>query len=640
MKRHSKIGVVGAGTMGSAIAQHFAMKGMDVVLMDQSAESLERGLGLLRAGVDQAKEREIIDDAICAAVLARVRGSNRAADLADREFIVEAVFEDLDVKRSLFQELERVVRPECVLASNTSSFMITDIAEGLRHPDRVIGAHYFFHAAKNKLVEVIPGERSGAEVVRQAMLFYESIDKLPILVKDAPGFAVNRFFVPWLNEAVRLLEEGVGSIKDIDRIAVETFGIGMGPFALMNATGVPIAMHAGCGLAKKLGASYAPAKRLEEQVAAGKPWDLESAAVPGSAQADPERVKTRLLESVLGVAAKMVEEGVTDAASADLGARVGLRWPKGPFEMSEALGRPVSFRLSWVRSHTVRDAGFLEIDLPDRMNPLGPEVMRQLEQGWRSLDANPEIRKIFFTGRGKAFVAGADIKFFVDAIEAKDTARIQRFTESGQALFSEISRSKKTVVVYLGGLTLGGGLELALACHYRIATPKAVLAFPETGIGIYPGLGGTQRAPRLIGKGLAKYLIATGQFIDAATALEYGLVDQVVDPLWDTDELVDWKIPSGRPLLELRPKARQLANAFESFGGIPSFLPEHEKWLARKAPRALRIAMELVDLGSGLDIDEALRLETARLSEIFATDDALIGLKSVLTKTRPTFTGA
>ncbi|MEK6706884.1 MAG: enoyl-CoA hydratase/isomerase family protein, partial [Bdellovibrionota bacterium] len=187
-------------------------------------------------------------------------------------------------------------------------------------------------------------------------------------------------------------------------------------------------------------------------------------------------------------------------------------------------------KIDCVVSDIYHHNGFVIFNIPEKMNPLSEDVVEQFAMNFEKLERDPSVKRIFILGRGKAFVAGADIKFFVDAMDRGDIDRIYRFTTYGHDVLNKVSACKKPAIAYLNGLTLGGGLELALACHRRVASPKALLAFPETGIGIYPGLGGTQRAPRLIGKGLAKFMIATGQFVDAQMALKYGLVDMLAGP--------------------------------------------------------------------------------------------------------------
>ncbi|MDT8443070.1 MAG: 3-hydroxyacyl-CoA dehydrogenase NAD-binding domain-containing protein [Desulfuromonadales bacterium] len=670
MKPITTVGVVGAGTMGSAIAQHFVMKGLPVILVDQKQEFLDRGLSYIRESLGEALQRGLIDQQSFDQILGRLHCTTEQTELARADLVVEAIFENLEVKKALFAELEKVVSAECVLASNTSSFLISEIAAGLKTPERVVGVHYFYHAAKNKLVELIPGEKSAPEIITALENFYTYYDKTPIVVKDAPGFAVNRFFVPWLNEAARLYEEGCGSIAFIDKIACEVFGVGMGPFALMNITGVPIAMHAADGLASELGDFYAPAKILCRQVESKQDWDVEDTQQLNNGSDQPDVVTRRLVGASLGVAAQMVSEGVVDATATDLGARAGLRWPMGPFELLEKLGaakvkemvesvfstwnmplppcladpsHAQDLRLNWVTTETIDETGFIIFNLPDRMNPLGEKVMSQLDRCVDELNARSDIKKIFIHGKGKAFIAGADIKFFCDAIAADDLQRIQAFTEYGQQVLNKISASDKVTYAYLDGLALGGGLELALACDYRIGTRKSALAFPETGIGIYPGLGGTQRTSRLIGVARAKQLIATGQFINAKRAYAYGLIDTIIEPVLDWRELAEVSLDKAQAGREAE-TVEELA--FAEFNGElnhPLLTGEGSeklaKTLSRKAPIALKTAMRLIDLGFAMDLQDGLQLELDSLKIIFATEDAHTGLSSILSGQKPNYTG-
>ncbi|WP_020678320.1 3-hydroxyacyl-CoA dehydrogenase/enoyl-CoA hydratase family protein [Geopsychrobacter electrodiphilus] len=670
MKPITKVGVVGAGTMGSAIAQHFIMKGLPVILVDQQDAFLEKGVGHIRASLGEALTRGLIDQAAFDQILGRLHCTTAKAELSGVDLVVEAIFENLDVKKGLFAELETLVGADCILASNTSSFLISEIAAELATPERVVGVHYFYHAAKNKLVEIIPGKKTAPEIITALENFYTYYDKTPILVKDAPGFAVNRFFVPWLNEAARLYEEGCGSIAFIDRVACEVFGVGMGPFALMNATGVPIAMHAADGLASELDPFYAPAKVLCRQVEARQNWDVEDAQLLNNGSDQAEVVTRRLVGASLGVAAQMVAEGVIDATATDLGARAGLRWPMGPFELLQKLGagrvkemvesvfkpwnlsvpsclasadKAHMLNLNWVTCEVIGKNGFIIFDLPDRMNPLGEQVMTQLNACVDELNARTDIDKIFIHGKGKAFIAGADIKFFLDAMAADDLPRIQAFTEFGQQVLNKISASDKTTCAYLDGLTLGGGLELALACNYRIGTKKSVLSFPETGIGIYPGLGGTQRAPRLIGVARAKQLIASGQFINAKIAYAFGLIDAIIEPVLDWRELAEVSLEKAQAG---RSEESAEEAAFAAFDGdlkhpllSRAGFEKQAKGLSRKAPLALKTAMDLIDQGMKLELRAGLQLELDGLKTIFSTQDALSGLSSIINGQKPNFIG-
>ena len=670
------LGVIGAGNMGSGIAQKAATEGFPVVLVDLDEEKVARGIGIIEKTLAQGVERRIFKADQASSIRGRVTGTPDWSKLADVDLVVEAVFEDLDVKRDVFARLEAACRPDAILATNTSSFAVTDLARGMKHPERALGLHYFYHPAKNRLVEVIPGEATDPAVTSAAWTVQEMMGKTPIRSADASGFIVNRYFVPWLNEAVRLLEEGVADIPTIEAAAKKTFGVGMGPFELMNVTGVPIAMHAANTLGQAFGPFYAPAERLVAQVACGRPWEIHGAADEARFGA----VAERLSAVTFLVATALVDEGVGTVEDTDIGARVGLRWPKGPFEMINRYGImkagdlvgqfgggwdipvPGILSLQWrsrqpfpfelVRSEISDGVATLTVNRPDAMNALNETVVAQLHEAFKAAAADPKVRGIVIAGAGKAFIAGADIRFFVRNIESGDIGRIVGFTKAGHALLNDIDTCGKPVVARLHGLALGGGLELALACDRLIATPRATFAFPETGIGIYPGLGGTQRTTRRIGPGLTRWLVFTGQMLPAVEAAALGFVDEVV-PHEELDAACRAAIAEGlRPGTpkELSTKHAALAAFFSEndaetlrMGKADAHgdetLAKAMKRVGGKAPIALRIAGKLIEGGASLPLADGLAMELAHLEEIFTTKDALEGLASV-GKKPPVFQGA
>lgn len=666
-----KIGIVGGGTMGSGIAQKVAQSGLEVALMDIGDAQVQAGLGRIRAMLEEGVKRRVFAEGEPDRVLARIRGTTSAADLKDCELVVEAVFEDLGVKRNLFAELEKHVAPGAVLATNTSSFKVAAIAEGAKHPERFVGLHYFFHPAKNRLLEVIPGAATADGPLAAAWAFAEATGKTPIHSADAPGFVVNRFFVPWLNESVRLLEEGVADLGTIEAAAKELFGIGMGPFELMNVTGVPIAQHAAAGLASELGPFYAPCERLKAQVAGRQNWDLGGTA-SGRGKADVEK---RLLGVVLLVAAQLVEEGVASPEDTDIGAKVGLRWPIGPFALANARGIPEAvaaaaaiagqhdlklpkalagrardpkpFELKAVNLAVEDGVARITMNRPDALNALDPDTVGALGKAFRAAAADPAAGAIVIEGRGKAFVAGADIKFFVRAIDEKDIPRIVSFTRTGQELLLEIDRCPKPVVARVNGMALGGGAELALACDAIVADEAAVIGFPETGIGIYPGLGGTQRLVRRCGLAVARYLVMSGDILPAPKAAALGLVDAVAPAGTSMDAarrlLAEKRVKAGEgPAGIAKPTGERAKyeGLFDDAGTAAlldgTFAPADKegeklkKKIAGKAPIALRLANELMGkAAAGLPIAEGVEAELASLPTIFATEDARAGLGSV-----------
>jgi enoyl-CoA hydratase/3-hydroxyacyl-CoA dehydrogenase len=670
------LGVVGAGNMGSGIAQKIAAEGFDVVLVDVDDERVARGLGAIERTLGEAVARRVMSADAAAAARARVHGTSRLEELADADVVIEAVFEDLRLKQDVFRSLDTICRHDAILATNTSSFLVADIASVVKRPARVLGLHYFYHPAKNHLVEVIAGPATDPDVYRRAWALQEALRKIPIASRDAYGFIVNRYFVVWMMEAVRMLEERLANEATLDAVAKAAFSIGMGPFELMNVTGIPIALHASTTIGRGYGPMYGPPERLRQQIESGEMWPLDGEIDRGV----HDRVVERLMAITFLVAAALVDEGVGSREDTDLGARVGLRWSAGPFELMNQQGTARSlalasalatkwnmpippslaragqsnrpFPMALVRSEVRNGIATLTIDRPDAMNALNEAVVAQLDEAFRKAAHDAHVTGIVIAGAGRSFVAGADVRFFVRHIEHADVDGIERFTERAQNLLLEIDNCPKPVVARIHGLALGGGVELALACDYIVAAPGASLGFPETGIGIYPGLGGTQRTTRRIGLGLTKWLVETGQVISAGEALAIGLIDRVV-PHEELDVAAAGLIASG-PV-----RARQAAPVPPSHASLAAFFGANDverirlgqaetngddrlvaamKAVGTKAPIALRLAATLVDEGATVPLADGLRMELAHLREVFATKDALTGLSSI-GRSRPVFEG-
>ncbi len=646
-----------------------------MILVDLDDAKVARGLAIIEKTLADGVERKVFRPDMASAIRERITATADWSKLAGADLVIEAVFEDLDVKKQVIKRLETVCRKDAILATNTSSFLVTDLAGGMAHPERMVGLHYFYHPAKNRLVEVIEGAATSPEVAAAAWTVQEMMGKTPIHSADAPGFIVNRYFVPWLNEAVRLLEDGTADIPTIEAAAKATFGVGMGPFELMNVTGVPIAMHAANTLGRAFGPFYAPAERLKKQVASGSPWDLAGAAEASKFDA----VAARLLAVTFLVATSLVDEGVGTIEDTDIGARVGLRWPRGPFEMINRFGIkaagdlvgqfgggwdipvPGDLSLQWrsntpftftfVKSETTDGVATLTVNRPDAMNALNETVVAQLHTAFTQAAADPRVKGIVIAGAGKAFIAGADIRFFVRNIESGDLQRIVDFTKAGHALLRDIDTCAKPVVARLHGPALGGGLELAQACDILIATPRASFAFPETGIGIYPGLGGTQRPTRRIGVGLTRWMVFTGQTLSADEAQAIGFIDKVV-PHEALDAacraaIVEGIKPKTRPPLAAKHQALEAFFAGNDAETLRKGMADTKgdeglakamKRVSFKAPIALRLAGKLIESGAKLPLDEGLAMELAHLEEVFSTKDAHEGL-STLGRKAPAFEG-
>lgn len=658
MKKINTVGLVGAGTMGSAIAQKFAQQGFKVILADREMKYVDKGISGIKEILKQGVERRLFSPNQVEVIIANISGTDNLSDLKQCDLIIEAIFEDFNAKFDLFKNLDALVDKDTILATNTSSFSVSELAKSVSYPERFIGLHYFFHAAKNRLVEIIPGKKTSVETYKTMQVFSVLSGKDAITTADTNGFAVNRFFVPWLNEAVRLFEEKLATIPQIEKVCMKLFGIGMGPFALMNATAVPIAYHAQKTL-EVFGNIYLTSKLLKAQAESGNDWelgDIENAAV------DNELVTIiteRMAGIVFFVCSQILADKVCSVTDLNRGARIGLRWRKGPIDLMLKFGVPQvsslvkkiaelyheetpegiteqNWQLEYVQIEKSDDIAIITMARPEDMNALNETVMAQLDEKFSNADSDPDIKTIFITGIGKAFVAGADIRFFIKNIKSGSIDNILKFSKFGQTVFEKIDKSDKKVVAIINGLALGGGLELALCADTILAVPNAVMAFPETGIGIYPGLGGTQRSAQRIGKGLAKYLIYTGQFLNASMAQEIGLIDVVGSPS-DMFEILQ----ANKPIPEFtKTKLNERFNAINSFfshftvdellEGVSDneYLSTEEaqklsKKISFKAPVALKTAEKLINDSAGCES------ELKEIKMIFTTDDALLGLSSV-----------
>ncbi|WP_428415116.1 3-hydroxybutyryl-CoA dehydrogenase [Methylibium sp.] len=266
-----RIGVIGAGTMGNGIAQVCAMAGLDVTLVDVSDAAVARGLATLGNSLERLVKKDKLTAAASAAALARVQGTTDYAALAGADLVIEAATENLALKLRILQQLAEVVREDAVIATNTSSISITQLAAAVKAPERFVGMHFFNPVPLMALVEVIGGLQTSEATRERALAFVRSIGKTPIAVKNSPGFAVNRILVPMINEAIFVLQEGLASAEDID--AGMTLGCNqpIGPLALADLIGLDTLLAVMQVFSEGFDdPKYRPAPLLKEMVAAGR----------------------------------------------------------------------------------------------------------------------------------------------------------------------------------------------------------------------------------------------------------------------------------------------------------------------------------------------------------------------------------
>jgi len=685
MQPIQKVAIIGAGNMGSGIAQKTAQEEFDVQMVDREAQWVERGQSIISNFLNEAVERRIFSPEQVSQIQSRITGVVGTENTAeDTDLVIEAVFEDFNIKTEVFNTLNQACGDNTILASNTSSLSVNDLAAASGRPYRFVGLHFFYHPAKNRLVEVIPGDSTSDDTIARTVQYCRGLGKVVIICKDRPGFVVNRFFVPWLNEACLLLQEGVASAAAIDAVAMKAFRIGMGPFALMNLTGPPIALHSTDYLAEQLETPrYVGAENLRKMVEAGDQWEIgEDTECSEEAEII---IKTRLLGQVFAVSGQIVDEEICSLEDVDRGAKVGLRWARGPFELANRLGiesaskmaeeyaklagfavpkiwkRNEDFVFNYVDTTIENGIATLTINRPEAMNALNETVVGQLSSALDGVNSNPNVHTIVLDGAGKAFVAGADVKFFVDKLRADSFPDIYEFTANGHVVLDKLESSEKTTIALTTGLALGGGLELALSCDYRIGTRKTQFRFPETNIGIYPGLGGTQRPARICGIPAARWAVLAGNFMDAQTATDLGLVTNMVE-VSEVDSMINQLSINGKPAnkypakpVNSESKVVKFAESFYSDNNLSALLqgecpdgfdPEDKlvsrqlRSLSRVAPIAISLASNLINLAEDTSLQEGLNSELESLRTIFSTNDALEGLSALIEGRNPSYSNS
>ena len=623
------IGVLGGGNMGSGIAQACAQAGFTVRVRDIDAAAIARGRGFLEKMLSGAVERKKMTPAKKEEVQNRVSFSTDLAEtVRDAVLVIEAVFEDREVKRALFAELAPLVARDAVVATNTSSLSVTELAEAFPNPGRFAGLHFFYPAAVNKLLEIIAGGSTDRETIAALERFAYLIRKIPIETADRAGFCVNRYFVPYLNEATRLAEENVASLATIEEVGRELFGATLGPFELMNVTGIPIAFHAETSLYRAFGPAYAPSKLLESQCRSNQPWHWKETEVEPTKK---PAVRERFLGLTIGIATELVAEGVATAEATDRGATVGLRRKFGPFALLSSVGLSEGLRLvelyaqrwpgnfptsselrdrvargertwplSQVRVERKGPVAWVLLDRPEALNALNSELLDQVENAFRSLELEHGIRAVVLAGSSPVFAAGADIA----EMEKKTLAEGIEFGFRGQRVGERIAKFPAPVLALVEGYALGGGLELALAADFIVAAEGALLGLPEVTVGIHPGMGGASRLTRLIGPARTKMLVFTGVPVTADEAFRLGFVAKVV--------------PADR--------AREEAAAIA-------------ETIASRAPLGVQRVKRVVDRGADASLASALYIEGESAGHTFATEDRLEGMRAFLERRKPEFKG-
>jgi len=263
------VGVLGAGTMGSGIAQVCAMSGYEVVLRDIEDRFLERGLNNIRKSLEKFAEKGKLTEDV-ETIMSRIKPTTKLEDLSDVDLVIEAIVENMDIKKETFKQLNDIVkREDAIFASNTSTLSITEMAAVTRKPENFVGIHFMNPVPLMKGVEIVRGLLTSDDTLNFAVEFVKKLGKEPVVCKDSPGFISNRILMPWINEGIWVLYEGIATKEEIDRGMRLFTNVPMGPLELADLIGLDICLAAIETLHKELGDKYKPCPLLKQMVRAG-----------------------------------------------------------------------------------------------------------------------------------------------------------------------------------------------------------------------------------------------------------------------------------------------------------------------------------------------------------------------------------
>jgi 3-hydroxyacyl-CoA dehydrogenase / enoyl-CoA hydratase / 3-hydroxybutyryl-CoA epimerase len=358
-----RIAVIGAGVMGAGIAQWAAARDIEVVLRDIGIEPLAKGMATITKLFDEGAKRHVFTKVEARAGIDRILPSAMDVPLKNTEFVIEAAVEKMDLKKKVFQRISELAGPRTILATNTSALSVSELAATIPNPDRVVGIHFFNPVHRMQLVEVIVGKQTSPEVVQRSVEFVQQLGKLPVVVKDSPGFLVNRILMPYLIEAGHLFENGA-RVEDIDEGMLE-FGMPMGPLRLTDEVGVDVANHVGDTIAKSFSPRLTNPAVLEKMMKAGLlgkkngrgfyvysgkkservNTDTEGLRAGTSAVGlDQKELQTRMVMLMINEAARCLEENlVGEAADVDFGMIMGTGFAPftgGPLRFADHVGVP------------------------------------------------------------------------------------------------------------------------------------------------------------------------------------------------------------------------------------------------------------------------------------------------------------
>ncbi|MCA8924914.1 MAG: 3-hydroxyacyl-CoA dehydrogenase/enoyl-CoA hydratase family protein [Planctomycetes bacterium] len=656
----NKIGVIGSGQIGPDIALHFAKvmapHGTPVVVVDINDEALAAGKARLEKKVARGVQGGAFKPEEGEAITGGVEFTSDYAALAGADLVVEAATENEAIKGKIFSQLAELCAPDALLLSNSSHLEPEVIFAPLAKKSNTGVVHYFFPAERNRALEIVPGEATDPEHVEWLLAFYTEIGKVPIRVGSRYGYAIDPLFEGLLQTAALLQEHGVATSKQIDSVAQEVLGLGVGPFTAHNLTGGnPITAHGLSLLTTRVNPWFKPPQSLLDKVAKGEDWETPGRGEAVEVDADTKtKVADALRATFWGLSCEVLDSGITNVGDLDMAVEIGLVI-NPPFASMNAYGVAESLALvealrashpafatfplakclqaqakrgePWEIPYVLREdhdgVAVLTIRRPKVLNALNGDVFAQLQAHAEAIDADPAIQGAVITGFGtKAFVSGADVGFLAK-IETPEQG--VACSLSSQAPLNRIEAMQKPVVCAMNGLAFGGGNELAMSCHARVckAGLRTFVGQPEPNLGIIPGAGGTQRLPRLIGIEPAAKILRDGRPISSKQALELGLVRAEVegDVVAAAVQLVR-DAAAGK--VELPPIAQG------PLADVPDALPPVE--LGHLSTAIDAIIQRAILEGARMSLADGLKHEAELFADVVRTQDMKIGITNFMTK--------
>jgi enoyl-CoA hydratase/3-hydroxyacyl-CoA dehydrogenase len=589
--------------------------------------------------------------------MGRITGTTDYSDFGEVDFVIEAAPEKMEIKQAVFAELDAVTPGHAILASNTSSLSIAEMADATLRPHKVVGFHFFYPASVMPLVEIVAGV-TDEETIEAAVNFAQTIRKQPIVCEEVPGFVVNRILNSAVGEIWRAQEEQGLSIKKIDEAVGAQNVAPMGPFFLVDLLGLDTVFHVAEHLNESYGDSFYVHQGMKKLVSEGKLgaktggsgfYENGEPQIEGDAEPDGEELAELMSLKAIVEACLVLEEGVSTVREIDLGmmAGAGMDPRRGifpPFTKADLTGLdvilekleaaeekhgerfapPVTLRRLVAQGRLGQKAGqgfyaYPQADEGDQaetvkletrgdvaiawlangmMNAVSPQVVKDLGTVWEKVKSSGDIgAMVIASANPLVFSAGADIKAFTQMDEAGGEDLIH----SGHALLRDLGQSRVSTIAAVNSLAFGGGCEVSMACDFRIAAESAIFGQPEIKLGIIPGFGGTQRLPRLVGPHKALEMNLFGDAITAHDALEHGLVNRVVPDHELFDTALAW--------------ARKLAG---------------------QAPLAVEEIKKVSHKG---DLDEGIGAEKQGFADVFRTEDGKEGISAFLGKRKAQWKG-